>query len=114
MGLTLAQVVKNGLKMPHKAAVLGSAAPTLETQAMGKIPDGGVVSVQSAAAVVHSIMIYSVMTSTWIYPGTDSGSYQKTFTTDGNLDFFEGPAGAKFFIFAASGTPTVYHSGDDL
>ncbi len=121
-GLTLAQVIRNGLKLPHKLESINTTSPpsgvtgprAAEDLAIGKIPDSGVVAVEARVAETLTIYTYNPASRHWIFPGTDSGSYQKDFTTSGNFDFFEGPPGALFYIKSSSTTNNIYHSGDDI
>lgn len=114
-------VTKVGLRLPITPQVLAVGAPAASVSlpaaqliAHGRIPDNGVVMVDCEAAAVLTLYVYVPIRNKWRYPGTDSGAYQKTFTTDGELDFFEGPTGALFYIATSTGTPTIYHSGDPV
>ncbi len=119
-GVGLAQAVKTAIELPVTTATLATdtpssvSLPAAKTIAHGRIGDTGTVTVDCAADAILTIYIYVPVSSAWRLPGTDSGSYQKTFTSNGHLDFFQGPAGALFFLKASTGTPTIYHNGDPV
>lgn len=85
--------------------------PGAKTEAHGRVPDSGAVTVEVDGACTVSIYVYSLASNKWRLPGADSASYQKVFAGAG-YDFFQAPPGALFRLVVASGTVAAWHSGD--
>lgn len=110
---------RKGTKMPSPANsfTLAAADPTAVNktdaalEALGRVPDSGIVVVEMNAGATISLRVFSLASNAWRYPGADAASYQKAFAAAG-IDFFEAPPGALFHLRSATGTPTGYHSGD--
>lgn len=104
----LAQDTKAALNMPNRSlGTLPSGAPTLESQAQGRVNVGNTVMVEVSGACTINIYLWSPTSGAWRLPGSASSQYQKVFTA-GGIDYFTAPANAKFYIQAASGTVTGY------
>lgn len=106
--LGLAQDTKAALNMPNRSlGTLPSAAPTLVTEAQGRVNVGNTVMVEVSGACTINIYLWSEISKTWRLPGSSSSQYQKVFAAAG-IDYFTAPAGAKFYIQASAGTVTGY------
>lgn len=109
--LSLPQDTRTLLRMPNRSlGTLPSAVPTKAADAHGRVADGNTVLVQVNGAATVNIYIFSPVDNTWYLMGSSTSQYQKVFAAAG-IDFFTAPAGAKFYIQAASGTVTGYTDG---
>lgn len=104
----LAQDTKAVLRMPDRSlGTLPSGAPTLVTDAQGRVNVGNTVMLEVSGACTVNIFLWSPISGAWRYPGSASSQYQKVFAAAG-IDYFTAPAGAKFYIQASAGTVTGY------
>lgn len=115
MGLSLPQTIMQAPEnLPYRAlsAPVDTTAPTTATKGRrdghGVVPDSGIVCVEVDAACVLSIYTYMHTSSkSWLPPGSNSDSYQKTFAAAG-YDYFVATPGSVFYLVVASGTVNAW------
>lgn len=113
---------KEALRLANRAlpAVNGQfpiAAPTTKGQAHGRIPEGGILTVEvgplGTGSVAISLRIWSELQQRWIIPGSSADDSAKTFAS-ANLpayDYFKGPADALYFLFADTANVLGFDNG---
>lgn len=112
--LSLPQATKTQLCMPNRSlGTLPAGAPSVPADAQGKVGDGNTVMVEVDGACTVNIYIFSKLSKAWRLMGNTTSTYQKVFAAAG-IDYFVAPAGALFYIQAASGTVTGYTDGISL
>lgn len=114
------QPVTQMADLPSRSlGTLPTSAPShptvLPSAAHGKMPDTACLMVEVNKACIISIYIFMPTTNTWKYPGSNSAQYQKTFSeVGGGFDFFEAPAGARFYLVSDTASTTAYVSDPGL
>lgn len=112
---------RKGTKMPDpkNSVVIEDDDPTdgnpvtAKLEALGKMPDSGILMVEADDACTISIKCFSYASNKWRTPGSSSADFQKTFAA-GAFDFFEAPANALFHLKVDTETAEmqIWHSGD--
>lgn len=106
--------INNVVESPYKLlGTLPESAPSRTTRGHGRVPMSGMVSVEVDGACNVDIYVRSLGSGEYRHPGSNSGSYQKTFS-EAAYDFFVAPVGAEYFIVASTSGITSWHSGDDV
>lgn len=96
-----------------------TAAPSALSDAMGKIPDGNILTVElgtlGTGSAVISMLVWSVPQQKWVYPGSNAANFTKTFSS-ANLpayDFFKGCAGQAYYLKSDTANIKGYDNGDE-
>lgn len=93
-----------------------TSAPTLKSQALGRIPEHGVLSIATTVAASLTIRLWNPGAERWEKPGSASTDYTKTFASGEvpAFDYFRGPPKALFHIVSSASSNAGYSNADDV
>lgn len=100
------------LRMAHRAisgalvtdGKFSETLPTALNQAMGRLPLGGILTVEvgelGSGSAVITMRIWSFLQKKWILPGSDATNFAKTFSSANTpaFEYFKGPAEAPYCL----------------
>jgi hypothetical protein len=108
----------SGGKEPYQAInisgsnALPTAAPTLLSDAQGRVSQNGAVSVLVDKACTVTIYYWNILLATWVPGSSTSAGYSRAFAGVGGLDYFQLPPKALFALESDTGTTRCWHDGD--
>lgn len=108
------EVTREGFEMAKTSlGTLPTTTPTLVSEALGRIPEGGVLTVAVSGNCAITIRLWNPSVKRWEIPGSATTDYTKTFAASAaSFDYFRGPVGALFHIKSDTGSITGHSNGD--